>query len=404
MRKLIISGLCSVSLLIGLAYAQENGNSEETNRAQQTTETIVYPIRNAAAEQLTATLLEFFEGSDIRVVAEPTNNMLLLRVPAGSRKEVLEVLEQVDGAARSMLVELHLLKSGDDGATAAIDTAQFSGPTEEVRRRIAALETDGKLYAANSMHLTVVDNQKALLQVGKTVAVVTGSTSFGGARQMNAYQDRHVGTLMTVQAVASDDGGISISLQFEKSEVLQGKPVSEDEQPIPASTATMTHQSTVQVKDGQSVLVGRLVGRSGNQATGAYLVVGAKLLQQSGEMVSFRSFSRSEPLSPSGLGARTASSSTRGFGAFGASSSSSRRSGSSEGSPPRSASSRPRSTSGNNRYEQYAAGLVRRYDTDGDSKLNAEERKQMSRQYTEADADKDGLLTVEELVKALQRR
>ena len=73
MLKPIICGLCLVSLLLGSVRAEENGT-------QESTETIVYSIRSVAAEQLTATLLEFFEGSDIRIVAEPTNNMLLLRV------------------------------------------------------------------------------------------------------------------------------------------------------------------------------------------------------------------------------------------------------------------------------------------------------------------------------------
>ena len=36
------------------------------------------------------------------------------------------------------------------------------------------------MYAANSMHLTVVENQQSLLQVGKTVAVVSGGMVMAG--------------------------------------------------------------------------------------------------------------------------------------------------------------------------------------------------------------------------------
>ena len=261
------------------------------------------------------------------------------------------------------------------------------------------------MYAANSMHLTVVENQQSLLQVGKTVAVVSGANFFGG-RRTNSYQDRQVGTLVSVQAVASDDGGIAMSLQFEKSEVHSADPVSEDEQPIPASTATLTHQSTVQLKDGHSVLVGTLVDRSGEEATGAYLVIGAKLQQPAGEMISFRSFSRSVPsarggilarggfggqggtVARGGFGTRAASPSNRGSGTLRSSSSSSRRPGSTGGAAGRTAAAR-------------TAAAPSRY---GDNKRKAEERQKMSRKYPEADSNKDGLLTVDELVKAIMSR
>ena len=318
-------------------------------------------------------------------------------------RERLAPRRYIDRSARSIFVELHLLRSGGGEAAAEIDAAQFSGPTEEVRERIESLETDGALYAANSMHLTVVENQRAVLQVGKTVAVVTGTNFFGGTRRANSYQDRQVGTLVSVQAVASDEGGIAMNLQFEKSEVQAAGPGGADEQPIPATTTTLTHQSTVQLKDGHSMLVGTLVDRSGDQSTGAYLVIGAKLQQEQGGSVSFRAFSHSQPPARSTGRTRAAGSSNRAFGGLGSSSFTPRRT-SSGGAAGRSGSSRSSAASNDERYQRYAAGLVSRYDTDGDGSLNAEERKQMSRKYPEADTDKDGQLTVDELTKALKRR
>ncbi len=401
MRQQIICGLCLINLLLGSVAAQE----KDSEKSAPASETIVYSIRSTAADRLAAALLEFFKSSKVEVTAERTNNILLLRVPAASRNEVLDVLKKLDPPARSIVVELQLLKS-DRNESVDVDAKQFQGRTEDVQQRIAALRTDGKLHLANHIQLTVVENQKTMLQVGETVAVVVGSSIVGRgrdgrARTTNSYQERNIGTMLLVQAVASDEGGIAMSVQFEQSELLPEPAVEDGQTSPPTGTATMTHQSTLHIKDGHSLLAGKL-GRPGDQASSVYLVIGARLQRPGGDAVSFRTLSRSEPPTRGQARRRVATREERSLGPANSTPA--------PGEVVASGASR-RGSSGNSsrslardRYLQYFTNLVRKYDTDGDNMLNAEERKRMSRQYPAADANKDGLLTAEELAAAVQRR
>jgi hypothetical protein len=50
---------------------------------------------------------------------------------------------------------------------------------------------------------------------------------------------------------------------------------------------------------------------------------------------------------------------------------------------------------------EYAKGLVKQYDKNGDSMLQADERKDLRGRPAEADLDKDGVITIDELVMHL---
>ncbi len=136
-----------------------------------------------------------------------------------------------------------------------------------------------------------------------------------------------------------------------------------------------------------------LVGRSGDQSEGAYLVIGAEVLDEAGPMVSFRSFSRRAPSQTS------RSSSSLGFSSRSASSSSR----SSFTPPPRQTRNSP--TSNDSAYERYVEALIKKYDSNEDGELDAKEQSQLSRKPpAEADTDGNGRLSVKEFVKWIQNR
>lgn len=384
MRKQVIAASVVGCVVIGLVFADDKSDSANESKSERSTkrETIVYSVRSAPVRELLNTLDEFFEDSGVRIVAEPTSNLLIIQVDAGSRDDVLGLLDKLDQPLNSVVIQAQLLKARGKELD-EVDTKSLSGPSDEVSKRIRDLERDGRLFVANRMELTAVENQQVMMQVGERVAVVTGATRSREGGSIKSYRSENVGTLISVQARVSKDGGITMQVSFEKSEVVEPDPEDDDKASFtPSDTATMTQQTTLQVRDGHTVLVGGMTARSSSETEEAYLVVSAKIVGNTGRPVLFRSFSQR---SGSPRVARSFSTSARDRGGFSA-----RRP---------STSSDPRA-----RYETYARGIIARYDKNKDGVLTAEEWKSMSTQPTAADADKDGKITSDEFVKWLQNR
>lgn len=383
MRIRMAIGCCGIFLSVGLVHADEkpsggtaNENEAANSRPERSAkETIVYPVRGVPAGELAATLADVFDESELRVVAEPISNLLIIQVSADSRVTVVELLEKLDTPLRSMVVQLHLLKTrGKD--LEPLDTKALSGPHAEVMRKIRELEAAGRIYVANRMELTVVDNQNAMLQVGERVAVVTGQMSSRGGSPVNSYTNHDVGTMISVTTRVSDDDAITMQLAFEKSEIVEAEKKDDEAAAFaPSSTSTLVQQTTVVLRNGHSTLAATLVARSpGADHEEAYLVVGATLLEANafGKPITFRSFSQRDTAanrSPS---------------------------------PPRAAGEGVGRARGiDERYVTYARAFLNRYDKNKDGVLTSDEWKSMSRDPSAADTNDDKKISVEELVSWL---
>ena len=218
------------------------------------------------------------KNSEVSVVPDNLSNLLIIQVDEKSREKVLSLLEQLDKPLRSVAIQVHLLKTrGKD--LDDVDLKGLSGSSDEVQKRIRELERAGRIYVANRMQLTALENQKSMLQVGERVAVETGSMVSREGSRISNYKDYQVGTIISVQTRVSDDSGITMNFDFEKSEVVPGEK-SDDKKAVfvPSSTATLVTQTTVQLRDGNSVLAGNLVSRSASETEEAYLIVSARIV------------------------------------------------------------------------------------------------------------------------------
>lgn len=368
----IVFGLVTVGWYAGSIEAQDTSPNEPR-------EILVYRPRSTPPGDLAKVLQNLF---DISSAAEPQSNTLSMRVDAQTRPKVLEVLEEIDRPPRMLLVQAFLLRPRGEGGQ-GLSTESLTGPVEKVTGVIRELEDQGKLYIAQRMDMTAIENQPAMLQVGETVALITGSNFTPGGR-VNAYREHKLGTILSVTARRSDHGGIALALQFEKSEVQPAKPAGEDAAP-PQGTATLSQHTTVHVPDGYAVLAGTLVERSDQRTQEAYLVVSAKILASPTNGLTYRSVSSTEPVARSQAPQRRAPSRSSNAGAAASIPNIERR---------------PDSE----RYVAYAEALIRRYDTNSDRALNAEERAQVSTDYTPADVNQDGLVTAQELAQWLMDR
>jgi hypothetical protein len=308
---------------------------------------------------------------------------LIIQVDEKSREKVLSLLEQLDKPLRSVAIQVHLLKTrGKD--LDEVDLKGLSGSSDEVQKRIRELERAGRIYVANRMQLTALENQKSMLQVGERVAVETGSMVSREGSRISNYKDYSVGTIISVQTRVSEDSGITMNFDFEKSEVVPGEKSDDKAVFVPSSTATLVTQTTVQLRDGHSVLAGNLVSRSASETEEAYLIVGARIVDagDAAKKVTFRSFTQRQPINTA---ARSFSPSSRNRATSGFQRSSS-------------------SADSKERLARMTSAMMARYDTNKDNVLTAEEWKKMPPSTSDADADKDGKITAEEFSEWIVKR
>ncbi len=144
----------------------------------------------------------------------------------------------------------------------AVNPAEsLSGSGKAVAERIAALEKAGKLTVNKRFRMTAYENLQSMIQLGERRARVTSMQVAAGGRTMNQVQFENVGMLLSVQPTIIDEK-IAMQINFE-----QSAPKKRDDAPVIGENAdgekvrsesmgTLTVQTTVSLKSGDTVVVG----------------------------------------------------------------------------------------------------------------------------------------------------
>ncbi|MHC4400641.1 MAG: hypothetical protein ACYTG0_13275 [Planctomycetota bacterium] len=187
---------------------------------------------------------------------------------------------QADAAApRVIAVEVLIVDA--QGGTKEKHAVAFFGPSDEVAARVDELESTGQIDVLNRLRLTTLENQKALVQVGKTESVPTGRSNLGrGGPPRTSYQHQQVGTLLAVTAQVDGDA-IVVGIELEKSQLERrtGKPQPGDEF-VPLGIETLTSQAAVRIGSGMTVLVGGLETKADEESSRQLILASARLLDQ----------------------------------------------------------------------------------------------------------------------------
>jgi general secretion pathway protein D len=125
-----------------------------------------------------------------------------------------------------------------------------------------AEKTDVRVLSAPK--LSVLNNQKASLQVGDQVPVVTQisqSTSTPGAPIVNSIQMRDTGVILEVTPRISDNGNVTLFITQEVSDVTQTKSSGIDSPTIQRRRI----QTVVSTRDGNTVALGGLIRENGSK-------------------------------------------------------------------------------------------------------------------------------------------
>jgi type IV pilus assembly protein PilQ len=115
--------------------------------------------------------------------------------------------------------------------------------------------TDTKLIAAP--RILTINNQKATINVGKVIPIAIYQRNEGtGDWEITGWQDQNVGINLEVTPQISPDGHIRLKLKPEVSNIVDSIGTGLNERPI---TSTRVAETEVQIRDGQTIVIGGLV-------------------------------------------------------------------------------------------------------------------------------------------------
>jgi general secretion pathway protein D len=233
-------------------------------------------------------------SSAVSIVADATNNSLMVRASPRDYKKILDALKQLDILPLQVLVEATIveislegnLKYGVQwnlfglatkdqrsqftlGSGNSLDTsvglsfpgfnwAVISRP-DTIRATLSALAQDNLINVLSSPSVMVLDNQTAKIQVGKEVPIAT-SQQQGLAttdRVVNTIEYRPTGVMLSVKPRVTPGGLVQMEIEQEVSTVDEaGSGGSALDSPT-FSTRNIT--SSVAVRSNQAVVLGGLI-------------------------------------------------------------------------------------------------------------------------------------------------
>ena len=166
-----------------------------------------------------------------------------------------------------------------------IDVVVASGPREAGQEEMTAaalleLAGAGKLDWVTRLRLTMVENERAQVQIGERAPVVTGRVQRGGFGG-EAAQTVMVNVGTTVEAIPqiAADGSIIVALTAEKSWLEPESAAAEGgegPQPLPTQrSSTLNAKATVHVKPGEPTLVTAQSSSAGKSNKQTWIVLTA---------------------------------------------------------------------------------------------------------------------------------
>lgn len=272
-------------------------------------ERLVYPLRNAKAKEVETTLATSFrqESSlqrdllggelsgavlrqleqEVTVVGDEKSNKLIVTVSPRYTDKVLDLIAELDSAPPQVVIQvllaevtvdrsdtwgadLRLRNIGGDsfnfaslaagaGVASALGVPHLSFSSVDFELLVRSLEAQGKLQVLSRPSVTVNNNEKASINVGEEIAIVTSVDRAGDTGRTTAnVERRELGIILNVTPTISSDGFVRMDLAPEISSLsARTTQISEDFQAPVITQRKMS--TTVTVKDGQTVVIGGLI-------------------------------------------------------------------------------------------------------------------------------------------------
>ncbi len=282
----------------------------------------VYPLQNANAEELAKALLNLYPksaspGSDkgrfalsrnVQVLPDKTTNSLVITASAEDYAILQGLIRQLDAPRPMVYIEALILevdvkrdlnlgtewramkdvnsstgeglwqigsgglgKSGSYailpnnmtkyasgfafgllGKGITIGGSQFA----DIGAMIQAIKNDSDVHILSKPQLLTMDSEEAQIQVGKNVPYMTRQETSTTDRDYSTYEYRDVGVSLKITPHVSSDGYVRMKIAQEVSQLT-----SESSSGLP-TTLKRTINTTVTVKDAETMVIGGMIGDS----------------------------------------------------------------------------------------------------------------------------------------------
>ncbi len=238
-------------------------------------------------------------ASGISIVADDPNNSLIITATHKEFKRMRQILSRIDIAANQVLLEATIaevtltdslrlglkwfFKEGAGGATftpSALGTVApaFAGfsyfmNTPNIKVVIDALNDVTTVNVVSSPSLMVLDNKKAVLQIGDEVPIATQQATgvlVPGSPVVNSIAYRSTGVILSITPRIGDNGRIQLDIEQEVSDVKNTE-TSDLDSPTISQRRVKT---SVAVGDGESILLAGLMRDSTQVEHGKVPLVG----------------------------------------------------------------------------------------------------------------------------------
>jgi general secretion pathway protein D len=235
-------------------------------------------------------------ASDISVVADDSNNSLVIVASKRDYNRILGMLSSLDKMPSQVLIEAviaeaalndnlkfglrysigtgHVFKfTNDDDGQITQNTSGFSYSmlTSNFSVALNALSSITDVKVLSSPTLTVLDNHTAKLQVGDQVPIISeSSTSDTTGTTTTSIQMKDTGVILDVTPRISSNGHILLDIVQEVSDVVNTTTSTINSPTIRQRKVS----STVEVGDGQSIVIGGLVQDQQQKATDSIPILG----------------------------------------------------------------------------------------------------------------------------------
>ncbi len=293
----------------------EELDSIDANEREQ----LVYSLKNAQAAEIQTVLMDYFRGEaelrrsvlgpnltgslarqleqEVTVVGDEKSNKVLVSASPRYIETVKKIIAELDASPPQVMIQVLLAevtlddtsewgldfnvgldvatsKFGGDGyvfnklaagagAATALGVPNFSVSSTDFNLLIRALEVQGKLEVLSRPQVTVNNNEQAMIQVGENVSIVTGSNQFQD--RVSAVTERQdVGIILNVTPSISPDGFVRMDIAPEISSVSARTTQIDANFESPIITQRRV-DTTVTVRDGQTVVIGGLIQTTGEQ-------------------------------------------------------------------------------------------------------------------------------------------
>ena len=229
---------------------------------------------------------------EVRIIANESNNTLLIKAPAREYRKILGILRRIDRPALQVLINATLAEvtlndnlkygvqfylqqhGGRAGGIGFTNGSQIEisppvpglnfivGSVTDPKVIIDALATETAVRVVSSPSVVVEHNQSAMLQVGDEVPITTRQASSvvnPDAPLVNEIQFKNTGVILKVTPRISSNGLVSMEIEQELSAVANSIATGGDSTTLTPTISQRRISSTIAVQSGQMVVLGGLI-------------------------------------------------------------------------------------------------------------------------------------------------